>query len=767
MEWTHPPPNAHLSRYVLGTKRPEREWMLFLGDAWRMTVDGALNINGAGVGIVLVSSSGNVHESIVSTGYRATNNEAEYEALITGLQLALRLDVDSVHVFSDSQLIVGHLNDDYQAKDQRMNAYVSHVLALFKQFGRVEVEWIAREHNAHADTLAGLASGLMGRLGLRDRMAMAEPKTIEGDTWHNGKPREYGSMQDFHMAHMVHSSINSLNVDPEAYPTLLETIQSLCKGYRSFNECSSNLCRSIKLSAIPGIHIPLQVDDSACRGAGSDQGNSNPEDRAERAELEPRPAPLHHPVDLRTCPKYGEKRLTERRGYHSPVAYWTWTHAVQQLLWRWSRGLHGRIPGEVPNEPLPSLLPADYNLAPIEVAMNIWRILYSAIRLAESNNLSFTLGDLMLTYMVSRNPKYDKYYLTTRQYFDHLVDRLYDTKKWGNVLVKVSGNFKWEPINRLLDYHFPTRTGSAVERPYRIPRARRFPGARDKPDCSAPNKGLTLYHLQVALFDCLALVCQPRCSDPPWLRTNAQNLVTEKTKKKWLPERKEQPEPIPTDQSKQQNQPPVDVLPTGLAEDDLANPSEPLVLFVSGFECSDGHVITIGNSLEESPLLAMTFLKGLALPKDMENLPTGKAKNMAELCLFLAKCASKVFGDMDVLLETKRSLRGDLQAKRKEAEQLADQIEALEAKVAEVEIVQSLVIKAFKEGELKGIKDTHKSSFLGRYQVGLDYAEVPEVDHRREPPVVPPVQLPESLLPAEQPNLTTNTQPNPTDMDEA
>ncbi|KAF7130692.1 hypothetical protein RHSIM_Rhsim10G0132700 [Rhododendron simsii] len=90
-----------------------------------MTVDGASNIHGAGAGIVLVSPEGTVHENVVSIGYRATNNEAEYEALITGLQLALRLGADSVHVFCDFRLIVGHLNDDYQARDERMNAYAS------------------------------------------------------------------------------------------------------------------------------------------------------------------------------------------------------------------------------------------------------------------------------------------------------------------------------------------------------------------------------------------------------------------------------------------------------------------------------------------------------------------------------------------------------------------------------------------------------------------------------------------------------------------
>lgn len=73
-------------------------------------------------------------------------------------------------------------------------------------------------------------------------------------------------------------------------------------------------------------------------------------------------------------------------------------------------------------------------------------------------------------------------------------------------------------------------------------------------------------------------------------------------------------------------------------------------------------------------------------------------------------------------------------------------------------------LKGTREGELKGIEKTHETSFLLGYQVGLDYMEVPQDDHRREPPVVPPVQLPRHLLPIEQPNSTVNApskQPNP------
>lgn len=58
----------------------------------------------------------------MTIGYRATNNEAKYETLIDGLNLAIRMDANSVHVFCDLRLIISHLNEDYQAKDERMNA---------------------------------------------------------------------------------------------------------------------------------------------------------------------------------------------------------------------------------------------------------------------------------------------------------------------------------------------------------------------------------------------------------------------------------------------------------------------------------------------------------------------------------------------------------------------------------------------------------------------------------------------------------------------
>lgn len=81
----------------------------------------------------------------------------------------------------------------------------------------------------------------------------------------------------------------------------------------------------------------------------------------------------------------------------------------------------------------------------------------------------------------------------------------------------------------------------------------------------------------------------------------------------------------------------VEIIRASHAAVDVSESNESSALFKQDFECPDGHVITAPDSLANNPLLAMTLLKGVALSKDMENLPGGRAPNMVELCLFIAK----------------------------------------------------------------------------------------------------------------------------------
>jgi ribonuclease HI len=127
---------------------------------WVLYVDGAANSRGSGLGIVLISPGGELLEQAVRLGFSASNNEAEYEALLHGLRAAKRLGADPLTIHCDSQLIVNQLTGEYMAKDERMIAYLDLARNLLKGFCKYNIERVGREHNGHADSLARLASSV-------------------------------------------------------------------------------------------------------------------------------------------------------------------------------------------------------------------------------------------------------------------------------------------------------------------------------------------------------------------------------------------------------------------------------------------------------------------------------------------------------------------------------------------------------------------------------------------------------------------------------
>ena len=127
---------------------------------WTLYVNGAANSKGSGLGIVLISPRGELLEQVVRLGLGALNNEAEYEALLHGLRAAKRLGADPFTIYYDSQLIVNQLTREYMAKDERMIAYLDLAKNLLKSFREFNIDRVGREHNGHADSLAGLASSV-------------------------------------------------------------------------------------------------------------------------------------------------------------------------------------------------------------------------------------------------------------------------------------------------------------------------------------------------------------------------------------------------------------------------------------------------------------------------------------------------------------------------------------------------------------------------------------------------------------------------------
>ena len=83
---------------------------------WKLSIDGASNAQGSGAGLILTSPEGIDIEYALRFGFHTSNNEAEYEAVIAGLNLAHPLEVNQLEVYSDSQLVVRQIEDTYEAK---------------------------------------------------------------------------------------------------------------------------------------------------------------------------------------------------------------------------------------------------------------------------------------------------------------------------------------------------------------------------------------------------------------------------------------------------------------------------------------------------------------------------------------------------------------------------------------------------------------------------------------------------------------------------
>ena len=131
---------------------------------WMVYVDGAANQRGFGVGLVLMSLEKTVIEKSLRLGFSATNNEAEYEALLQGMPMVQKMGGKAVEMFSDSRLVVGQVNGELEAKDARMQEYSIQVKHLQSDFDLFSLSHISRSGNTHADSLATLATTSIGSL---------------------------------------------------------------------------------------------------------------------------------------------------------------------------------------------------------------------------------------------------------------------------------------------------------------------------------------------------------------------------------------------------------------------------------------------------------------------------------------------------------------------------------------------------------------------------------------------------------------------------
>ena len=109
---------------------------------------------------MLITPEKLVIEKSLRLGFLATNNEAEYEVLLARMTMVNKLGGEAIEVYSDSQLVVGQVNGEFEAKDERIQGYLVQVRQTQARFKRFILRQIPRGQNSHADSLAILATSL-------------------------------------------------------------------------------------------------------------------------------------------------------------------------------------------------------------------------------------------------------------------------------------------------------------------------------------------------------------------------------------------------------------------------------------------------------------------------------------------------------------------------------------------------------------------------------------------------------------------------------
>ncbi|KAM0900811.1 hypothetical protein ACQ4PT_020383 [Festuca glaucescens] len=125
---------------------------------WKMHFDGSKMRGGLGASIVITSPKGDRLDYVLQIHFAASNNVAEYEALIHGLKLAKEIGVRRILCFGDSDLVIQQASGEWDAKDANMASYRFHVQQIAGYFEGCEFHHVPRANNEAADALSKIGS---------------------------------------------------------------------------------------------------------------------------------------------------------------------------------------------------------------------------------------------------------------------------------------------------------------------------------------------------------------------------------------------------------------------------------------------------------------------------------------------------------------------------------------------------------------------------------------------------------------------------------
>jgi ribonuclease HI len=128
-------------------------------ECWTLYFDGSVMKTGAGAGLLFVSPLGEHMRYAVRLHFPASNNMADYEALLCGFKIAIETGIKRLDVWGDSQLVIDQVMKNASCHDDKMEAYCKAVRALEDKFYGIELNHVPRRYSEDVDELAKIVSG--------------------------------------------------------------------------------------------------------------------------------------------------------------------------------------------------------------------------------------------------------------------------------------------------------------------------------------------------------------------------------------------------------------------------------------------------------------------------------------------------------------------------------------------------------------------------------------------------------------------------------
>jgi ribonuclease HI len=126
---------------------------------WIAYVDGSSAGGRCGAGIAFRGPNREEFRYALKFGFVATNNEAEYEAVLSAMEIAREMGIMNLEIRSDSRVVVEQVNGSYAAQEVRMSQYLDKVRQFYPYFDKVALTMVPREENGLADALSRIGSG--------------------------------------------------------------------------------------------------------------------------------------------------------------------------------------------------------------------------------------------------------------------------------------------------------------------------------------------------------------------------------------------------------------------------------------------------------------------------------------------------------------------------------------------------------------------------------------------------------------------------------